>query len=366
MEDYLRTDALDVGYGKQVLIKNINLQLKQGEIMVLIGPNGSGKSTILKSITKYLRPMGGEVWLDARKLEEFHPHAFAKSTAIVFTERLKTEWMTCEDVVSTGRYPYTGHFGILTKEDRQKVKEAMELVQVLDLAQRDFTCISDGQRQRILLARAICQEPKLIVLDEPTSFLDVRYQLELLEILHYLAKEKKMAVILSLHELDMAQKIADYVVCVKGDSIFRAGTPEEIFRSEIIEELYDLDNGSYNPYFGSLELGKVRGKAKVFVIAGAGTGVTCYRRLQKEKIPFATGVLHKNDVDYQVAMPLAQCVIAEEAFEEIGEGAMQQAIAVMRECEEVYQCIEHFGGGNRRNEELVRIAQEWGKLRRKF
>ena len=126
---------------------------------------------------------------------------------MVLTERLKPELMTCHDVVATGRYPYTGRLGILSKEDELKVDQAMEAVHAQELGSRNFQEISDGQRQRVLLARAICQEPEIMILDEPTSFLDIRYKLELLGILRNMAKEKGITVILSLHEIDMAQKM---------------------------------------------------------------------------------------------------------------------------------------------------------------
>lgn len=131
----------------------------------------------------------------------------SKKLAVVLTERMRPELMTCEDIVATGRYPYTGTLGILSASDKEKVRAAMETVHAWDLKDRDFTAISDGQRQRILLARAICQEPEIIVLDEPTSFLDIRHKLELLTILKKMVLENQLTVIMSLHELDLAQKI---------------------------------------------------------------------------------------------------------------------------------------------------------------
>ncbi|MGN0298767.1 MAG: ABC transporter ATP-binding protein [Lachnospiraceae bacterium] len=357
-DNYFYTQDLSVGYQKNPLIEGINFVLNRGEILVLIGPNGSGKSTILKSITNYLKPVRGVAYLDKQIVQRMSNLEFAKKTAIVFTERLKTELLTCEDVVSAGRYPYTGSLGILSRQDRKKVQEAMELVKIWELRDRDFTKISDGQRQRVLLARAICQEPEMIVLDEPTSFLDIRYQLELLEILRKLAKEQHMAILLSLHELDMAQKVADYVLCVKGKEIFRFGKPEEVFQEDVIRTLYNLDEGCYNPLFGNLEMARVMGRPQVFVIAGGGTGITTYRRLQKEKIPFATGVLHENDVDYQVAKALAVEVISECSFEKISEEKFQKAKKVMLECDRVINCLEGYGAMNQRNKDLWDIVSK--------
>ena len=196
MQDpYLYTDKMSVGYGGKALIENISLHICRGEILTLIGPNGSGKSTILKSIIRQLKLIRGAVYLDRTDLTRMTDGDVAKRMSVLMTERIHPELMTCEDVVSTGRYPYTGQLGILTKQDREKVREAMELVHAEDLASCDFSQISDGQRQRILLARALCQEPEVIVLDEPTSFLDIRHKLELLSIL------KDMVVSVSLRSL---------------------------------------------------------------------------------------------------------------------------------------------------------------------
>ena len=214
MAYYFQAKQLCVGYQNQPLIQNIEIELKKGEILTLIGPNGAGKSTILKSIARQLELLGGSVLLEDKNLQSLSGRELAKKMAVVFTKRPHTELMTCEDVVATGRYPYTGRFGVLSAKDHEAVQEAMEAVHVLEFKDRDFARISDGQRQRILLARAICQEPEIIVLDEPTSFLDIRHKLELLSILRSMAKEKGITVIMSLHEIDLAQKLADRQVVV--------------------------------------------------------------------------------------------------------------------------------------------------------
>ena len=155
--------------------------------------------------------------------------------------------------MGTGRYPYTGKLGILSPEDKAIVQQSLAQVGGLDFADRPFANISDGQRQRILLARALCQEPEIIVLDEPTSFLDIRYKLELLTVLKRMVRENDLAVLLSLHELELAERISDTVVCVAGDRIDRIGPPEEIFTREYIAKLYQMEPGKYDPCFSSLE-----------------------------------------------------------------------------------------------------------------
>ena len=357
---YFSAKQLTVGYNGKPLIRDIEMKLNKGKILTLIGPNGSGKSTILKSITKHLKTISGTVYIDNYSIDEMSNRDMSFKVSVVLTDRLKTELMTCEDVVATGRHPYTGRLGILSEQDKLQVQRAMELVNIWDMKDRGFMEISDGQRQRILLARAICQEPQIIVLDEPTSFLDIHYELELLSILRNMAEERNIAVIMSLHELDMAQKISDFVMCVKGEYITHYGPPQEIFRPELIAELYDLSNGSYNPLFGSLEMGKPAGKPKVFVIAGGGTGIEEYRCLQKKRIPFVTGVLHKNDIDYQIASALASKVIYENSFEQIGEKAYEMAVNWLKACDIVINCLHGYGAMNKKNKALYDMAISLG------
>lgn len=359
---YLRTENMAVGYGGRPLIENICLQVRRGEILTLIGPNGSGKSTILKSIIRQLRLIHGAVYLDGRPMDRMAAADVARRLSVLMTERVRPELMTCEDVVATGRYPYTDLLGILRPEDREKVREAMELVHAGDLADRDFLEISDGQRQRVLLARALCQEPEIIVLDEPTSFLDIRYKLELLTVLKDMVRERQLAVILSLHELDLAQKVSDYVVCVHNNAVERCGPPEEIFTSDYIMRLYDADKGSYNADFGSLEMEAVRGVPEVFVIGGGGSGIPVYRRLQRRGVPFAAGILHENDLDYPVAKALAVEVISEQSFEPIGDAAFARAMERLASCAGVVCSLETFGTMNEKNRRLLAFAQKAGKL----
>ncbi len=361
-EYYFRTSDLSVGYNGKTLIHDIDINIRAGEILTLIGPNGSGKSTILKSITKHLAVIRGDSYIADASVNSMTYKELSQKLAVVLTERIKGELLTCYDVVATGRYPYTNTLGILGPEDREKVYEAMRRVHADELAENDFSAISDGQRQRVLLARAICQEPEIIVLDEPTSFLDIRHKLELLSILRSMAKEKGITVIMSLHEIDLAQKVSDKIMCVKGDVISHFGTPDEIFREDIINDLYGITDGTFNIAFGSVELPRPSGEPEVFVISGCGSGINTFRRLQKEDRPFYAGILYENDVDYQVARNLAAEVVSEAPFMPISDAAYERALSLMKKCKSAICTGVPLGESNRRIANLIEAAKDLGIL----
>ncbi len=247
----LHTKDLAVGYDGRAVVKDLTFSLRPGEILTLIGPNGAGKSTILKTLARRLAPVAGTVLLDGKMLPAMAENELAKRLSIVTTERVRAELMSSREVVATGRYPYTGRLGILSEHDRAVVDEAMALTHVTELRDAPFEQISDGQRQRVMLARALCQEPEVLLLDEPTSFLDVRYKVEFLTTLKTLAREKRIAVVMSLHELDCAARVSDTVLCVRGGAVDRVGRPEEIFSGAYIEALYGMEPGSFEAFFGA-------------------------------------------------------------------------------------------------------------------
>ena len=361
---YLSLENVSVGYNGKALIRDICIDASKGEIVTLIGPNGAGKSTILKSITKQLELISGKVIFDGRDMSRMSAKDIATRMAVVLTERIRPELMTCHDIVATGRYPYTGRLGLLDPEDEKKVDECLAMVNATHLGAREFSQISDGERQRILLARAICQEPDIIILDEPTSFLDIKHKLELLEILRRMAEDKGVSIVLSLHEIDLAEKISDKIVCVKGDRIFGYGRPEEIFTGDMISRLYDIEGGVFDPLFGSLELPPPEGEPEAFVISSGGSGIGIYRKLGKENTPFAAGILYENDIDYQAAKYMAVRVVSEKAFEKISDEAFSQAMEMVEQCSRVICGSITIGEQNRRIEELIRAAQDAGKLER--
>ena len=352
----LQTDNLTVGYGSP-LVKEISLCVRPGRVLTLIGPNGCGKSTILKSVTRQLKIMGGSIFLGGQAMETMKEAEIAKKLAMVMTEHIRPELMTCRDIVATGRYPYTGRLGILTEADWQKVEEAIAFVHAEDVAVQDFNKVSDGQRQRIMLARAICQETEILVLDEPTSYLDIRYKLDILNSIRKLARERNIAVIMSLHELDLVQKVSDMVACVDGTPVSHIGPPEEIFQGSLVQKLYGIEEKNFDSMLGIMQMPGNKAAPNVFVIGGGGAAIPTYYRLQREHIPFAAGILYKNDIDYQLARLLAVEVITEEPFRQISDETFARAVEVMKKCKRVIVTDVPVGECNKRVEELIKLAK---------
>ncbi len=361
-EIMLRTEGLSAGYGKKIIVKDITIDAQRGRILTLIGPNGAGKSTVLKTICRQLEPLGGAVYIAGRELGSFSGSQLARQVSVLLTGRIKTEYMRCIDVVEMGRYPYTGRLGLLSAEDHEFVSQAMELVGVTELADCDFERISDGQRQRVLLAAAICRRPDVLILDEPTTFLDVRAKLELMDLLKKLASEQNIAVILSLHELELAQRVSDMILCIKDSAADRIGTPEEIFSGGYIGELYGVPEGSFCEAYGSPELGRIKGEPKIFVIGGAGSGIAVYRRLRRIGVPFAAGVIHENDIEYPAVKALAAQVITEKPFEEVTQENIERASELMKKCGRAVCTVRTFGAMNEGCRRLAEEAEALGIL----
>ncbi len=246
----LEIKHLCAGYGKREIAHDISFSVNGGEILTFIGQNGSGKSTLLKTIAGQIPPLSGDMIIDGMNVSEMKRNNVAKLVSAMLTDRPKTDMMTCRDVVETGRYPYTGTFGLLGDADKKAVADAMEMTDSAELADCFFSEISDGQKQRVMLARAVCREPKILLLDEPTSFLDIHYKLTFLEMLDRLRKERNIAVVMSLHETELAEKISDKVMLLKNGICTGIGKPSELLDRRKLTEHFDISDELFEKYHG--------------------------------------------------------------------------------------------------------------------
>ena len=206
-------EQLSVGYkGFSPVVTGINVEIKSGELTCLIGPNGIGKSTLLKTLTGFLPKLGGRLLLDGRDIDLLSQHERAKYISIVLTYKTDVQNLSVAEMVGMGRMPYTGFWGKLNADDREIVAEAINMVGINHLKDRMVQTLSDGERQKVMIAKALAQQTPIILLDEPTSFLDFPSKVEMLQLLHRLAKETDKVVFLSTHDLELALRIADLLV----------------------------------------------------------------------------------------------------------------------------------------------------------
>lgn len=206
-------EQLSVGYkGFSPIVTDINVEIKSGELTCLIGSNGIGKSTLLKTLTGFLPKLGGRLLLDGRDIDLLSQHERAKYISIVLTYKTDVQNLSVAEMVGMGRMPYTGFWGKLNADDREIVAEAINMVGINHLKDRMVQTLSDGERQKVMIAKALAQQTPIILLDEPTSFLDFPSKVEMLQLLHRLAKETDKVVFLSTHDLELALRIADRLV----------------------------------------------------------------------------------------------------------------------------------------------------------
>ncbi|MCL2150746.1 MAG: ABC transporter ATP-binding protein [Coriobacteriia bacterium] len=329
----LYAEDLDVGYSNKAVIKGINVNALRGQTICLIGPNGAGKTTILRTLAGMLAPVDGSVYIsqdtiNQEDISKVKAADRARYMAVVLTEKPDMNQTTAYEIVSMGRTPFTDFFGRLDEEDHQIIRESMQAVGASDLADRYFNSLSDGEKQKVMIARALAQEPKLIILDEPTSHLDIRHKIEVIRILNQLSQERQLTVILALHDVDIAVKSCQNVLMVKDGEVVAQGKPEDIVQADTIGSLYDILGASYDSVLGSFEL-CYQNTPEIFVVAGAGTGAPFFRSLSRLGYGIATGILHENDIDFKISSAMHLTVVSEESFSPITDARVQQARSLM-------------------------------------
>ena len=235
------TRRLKVGYDGVIIVPGFDVELRKGKITSIIGANGCGKSTVLKAIGRILPAEGGTVIVNDVDITTMKSRDVAKWLAILPQTPTAPGTLTCEELVAYGRYPYQKGMGRLTKEDRDVVSWALEATGMLEFRQREIACLSGGQRQRVWVAMALAQQTNIVLLDEPTTYLDLSHQLEVLEILKHLNREQGTTIVMVLHDLNLASRYSDYLLAMKDGQIARYGTPEEVMTRDVLAECFFID-----------------------------------------------------------------------------------------------------------------------------
>jgi len=237
----LRVENLTVGYGEAYIVNGVSFEAAAGEITVLLGQNGVGKSTLIKAIAGVVTAASGTALLDEENINEMSVAKRAQSISVMLTRNFVPEYMTCREVVCAGLYHQSNLFGYITAADRERVDEIMELTEVSAFANREYNKLSDGQRQKVILARSLVAQPGVLIMDEPTGYLDFGRKQEFMSMLKTLVKDKKMAVLMSIHDIDLAFKYADQVICMEAGGILgRCGMAADVLTEEYIRQLFDI------------------------------------------------------------------------------------------------------------------------------
>ncbi|MBN3173806.1 Fe(3+) dicitrate ABC transporter ATP-binding protein FecE [Pectobacterium brasiliense] len=236
----LTTQNLTAGYGNKRILDGLSLSLPAGKITALLGPNGCGKSTLLKCFAKLLTPESGAIQLNGKPLSAFSARQLSRHLALLPQQHLTPEGITVRDMVAYGRSPWLSLWGRLSPDDRQRVQLAMEKTHIVDLADKRLTDLSGGQRQRAFLAMLLAQDTPVVLLDEPTTYLDINHQVELMKLLRELNQAGK-TVVTVLHDLNQASRYCDHLVMLSGGRVMAQGSPHEVMKPALLQQVFSID-----------------------------------------------------------------------------------------------------------------------------
>ena len=240
-EHLLAADRLFSGYDKQTILHDISISVPQNKISVILGANGCGKSTLLKTFARLLKPSKGTITLDGKHISSLPSRQLAQTLGLLPQTPVTPEGIKVTDLVSRGRFPYRRTFSGLSSDDFSAVSDALEMMGITNLADRSVDELSGGQRQRVRIALALAQQTDILLLDEPTTFLDISYQVEILDLLTELNRKRRTTIIMVLHDINLSARYADYIFAMHNGKLTAQGSPNEVISPELMKEIYGLD-----------------------------------------------------------------------------------------------------------------------------
>ncbi len=354
----LQGQDISFSYGRKMLFQALSLHIHAGEMVGLLGPNGSGKTTLLRLLSGVLQPQQGQLVLEGRNLSAWGRRGSARRIALVPQELHMPFAFTVEHMVSLGRTPFVKPFlGARTQHDQHVVEEAIEAAGIAPLTGRIFNELSGGERQRVMIAMALAQQPAILLLDEPTSHLDIKYQIETLELVQRLNSERGVTVVAAMHDLNLAARYFPRLLLFQCGIVADAG-PAEVLESGLLSRVYAI-NVRVGILRGAEHLSvlppesqkKIDGQQehpqpKVHVMAGGGSGALLMRALADERIPFVSGALNIGDSDHTLALRLATDVITEQPYAPISATTLEQVRKSLMHARLLILCPTPFGPGN--------------------
>lgn len=363
--------GLTLGYDREPVVRELTLTLARGQFLGLVGPNGSGKSTVVRALSRVLPPLRGQVLLDGVNIQRLRTRELARRLAVVRQEGGVGFEFTVREVVLMGRAPHLSRFGIERSRDYEIAEECMAVTGTAVFADRPITSLSGGERQRCMIARALAQEPEVLLLDEPTAHLDIAHQIEILDLARRLTSQQPLATMVVLHDLNLASQYCDQLLLMAGGRAMAHGSPGEVVSEAHIRAAYGADvqvrlhPATGRPYVTLLSRLPVSAaptrKTKVHLICGAGTGVELMRQLVRLGFAVSVGVVNVADSDQVEAEALDLPRVEEAPFSAIGEEAYRRNVELARAAEVVIVTAAPFGRGNLANLEAAVRARGAGR-----
>jgi iron complex transport system ATP-binding protein len=355
MRSIVELDSVDFQYPGRKIFTGLSLAMARGEILGLIGPNSSGKTTLLRLMDGLLVPDRGKILLDGEDLRKLSRPFIARKIAVVPSGMEVPFAFTVGEIVLMGRGIYLNRWGWEKKRDWEVAREGMALTHVLELEDRPFFGLSQGERQRVLIARALAQEPEVILLDEPTSHLDLNHQIEIHELIRHLNVVRKLTVLNISHDLNLAAEYSHRIIMLSQGGIFCSGPPAQVITEEHIRSVYDISViVDPNPFSGAPRVtpvrkaGMVQSRASktVHVICGGGSGSDLIRRLLSRGIRVTLGVLNMGDSDYLIGKTMGLTMAAEAPFSPISEKVYTENRALAARADLIVLERLYVGRGN--------------------
>jgi iron complex transport system ATP-binding protein len=360
----LKTDKIKFSYAKKKILKGIDLKIEAGAFIGIIGPNASGKSTLLKNLSKSLKVDSGTVYLDHKLLNDYNSLELAKKMAVVPQNTEVNFNFNVYDIIMMGRHPYQKRWSGLSQQDKKIVNEVMQVTDTLKLRQKLINELSGGERQRVIIARALAQKPEVLMLDEPTSSLDINYQGEIYDLLKYLNQKFNLTIITVSHDLNLTAQYCQELLLLKEGEIYAAGSAEEVLTEENIKAVYQAEVMiKTNPLSGKPfitlvpQVNSVKQKNKkdfkIHVIAGGGTAKNFLYKLDNLGYQLSIGVLNIGDADWQAAKELGIKVVEAPPFIDISENETEKNRELIEKADLIILSDLPFGHGNLANLEVL-------------
>ncbi len=359
----LSVQGVRVAYAAEPVLQGVSFEVRRGEIVVILGPNGAGKTTLLRTIAKRVMPQGGVVFLDGQDIARMSVPQLMRTLSVVPQSEGSPFNFTVQDIVVMGRIPHLSPLAPLSEGDWCAVREAMEATDTWHLRERLFTELSGGEQRRVLLAKALAQQPQLLLLDEPTANLDLHYQLEVVELLQRLNQERGITVLAILHDLNLATLLGHRFILMHRGRIHAIGEAEEVLTPQNIQQVYGVPvvitrhplNGKPIVLLSERRIPSAKG-VRVHVVCGGGTGGEVMALLAAAGCQVSAGALNGGDSDYETAQLLGIKIVEEQPFMPISPEAYEQTKRLIADAEVVVLTDVPFGWGNLVNLQAIAEA----------